>query len=58
MDTSKDPDQEEDEEEIDIENFTEETIEENPPLKNDVFDEDSDNPPAGTPGHPGFDEDE
>jgi len=24
--------------------------------KDQVFDEDSDNPPAGTPGHPGIDE--
>lgn len=29
--------------------------EDDTPPKTEVFDEDSDNPPAGTPGHPGFD---
>ena len=27
------------------------------PEDNGIFDQDADNPPAGTPGHPGIDED-
>jgi hypothetical protein len=50
----------EDEDEA-INNINKETFqdvdEDDPPFKTEVFDEDSDNPPAGTPGHPGFDED-